>query len=420
MPHVRRVAVFTCLFAILTLFVESTSAAAFKHVHEGDEMPTFTLPTLDGTPLDLKAYHGEGPLTILVFWALWSPNSAPQLEDVQKLVDEFGAKGLKAVAVNADGTQDVPDLENQVKDFVAKHGLRFPMALDKELEQYNAWGVIASPATAFLGQGGKLSFEFSGHPTSAYRDMRDKTMELLGLQEEVAEARKPKHARYHPSDKKVTLNYGLAKTQYGRGQFTKALDKLEKVLEADPAYPDAHALNGAIHLGLEQEGKADAAAVAREAFAKAVELDGALPLGLAGTAHFALLDGDVGKALELARQAVEHTEPEDLPDLEVADSGSAGTTEESGAQAASGGQPQAAGTPAAAEEQRAAPMEKAGGEEAKPGAVILLEEAAQAQQDGKADEAKALVARVIDGLIAVPEGPGEKARKMLEMMKKKP
>jgi len=414
MPQVHRAFVIVSIFSILILFVESTSAAAFKHLHEGDEVPMFALPAVDGTPVDVKDYHGEGPLTIFVFWALWSPNSAPQLEDVQKLIEEFGDKGLKAVAVNVDGTQDAPDLEERVKAFAAEHALRFPMLLDKELEQYNVWGVIASPATAFVDRDGKLAYQFSGHPSSAAQDMRDKVMELLGLKEEVAAAKKPKHVRYHPSDKRVTLNFGLAKTQYERGQFSKALDKLEKVLEADPNYPDAHALNGAIHLGLEKENKEGAAAAAREAFAKAVELDPTLPLGLAGVAHFALLDGDVGKALDLARQAVEHTEPQDLPDLGAGEGASPSAGPADGTPGAEGGEAEAAGN-----EPGTTPAGEGKPAEARPAAVVVLDEAAQAQQDGKAEEAKERVNRVVDGLVAVPEGPGARARKMLEMMKQK-
>ncbi|MBE0617279.1 MAG: redoxin domain-containing protein [Proteobacteria bacterium] len=414
MAHVRRFAAAVCFLSALSFFVDSTSAAAFKQVREGDEAPAFSLPDTSGTLVDLAAYHGDGPLTILVFWALWSPKSAPQLTDVQKLMDEFGAKGLKALAVNAEGAEPVPDLAAKVTAFAQEHGLTFPMVLDTGLDQYNNWGVIALPATAFLGKDRKLTFEFSGHPTSAYEDMRGQVLKGLGIEEEVAAAHKPKHDRYRPTDKKVTLNFGLAKTQYERGQFAKSQDRLEKVLADDPQYPDAYALNGALHLGLEREGKADAAQISRQAFQQAVDLDGTLPLGLAGLAHFALVDGDPAKALELARQAVAHTEPEELPEL----------AEKAGAPAdQSDTAPAVAGKPVAAEateadkEQGAAAAE--GGDRAQR-VLARLDQAAAALEAGKAEEAAAVIGEVVDGLVGLPEGPGAKARKMLEMMKKKP
>ncbi|MEW6489866.1 MAG: redoxin domain-containing protein [Thermodesulfobacteriota bacterium] len=382
MWYLRRFVLAVCVLSAMTFFVDSTSAAAFKHVAVGDEVAAFSLPDTAGGKVDFGELHGDGPLTIVVFWALWSPKSATQLDDVQKLLDEFGAKGLKAVAINAEGASAPADLDAKVAAFAQERGLKFPMALDKGLEQYNTWGVIALPSTAFLDKSRKIVFEFSGHPSSAYEDMRAQVLEGLGLADEVAASHKPKHERYRPTDRKVTLNFGLAKTQFDRNQFSKSKEKLDQVLADDPQYPDAHALNGALHLGIERDGKAEAGQTAREAFQKAVDLDATLPLGLAGLAHFALRDGDLPKALELTRAAVEHTEDQELPELPA------------------GG--------------------AASGDEGGRGARVAaqLERAAAAQEAGDAQQAKALVAEVVDGLIALPSGQGGRARKMLEGMKK--
>jgi peroxiredoxin len=366
----------------MTSFVDSTSAAAFKHVAVGDEVAAFTLADTAGMKLDFAELHGDGPLTIVVFWAIWSPKSATQLQDVQKLLDEFGTKGLKALGINAEGASAPADLDAKVAAFAQEHGLKFPMAVDKGLEQYNTWGVIAVPSTAFLDKNRKIVFEFSGHPSSAYEDMRAQVLQGLGLAEEVAASHKPKHERYKPTDRKVTLNFGLAKTQFERNQFSKSKEKLDQVLADDPQYPDAHALNGALHLGMERDGKTDAGQTARQAFQKAVELDGTLPLGLAGLAHFALRDGDIPKALELTRAAVEHTEEEELPEVAAAE---------------------------------AAPGAE-GGRSARVAAQ--LEQAAAAQGAGDAEKAKELLAEVVDGLIGLPSGQAGKARKKLEGMKK--
>lgn len=382
MSYFRRFVLAVCMLSAMTFCVDSTSAAAFKHVAAGDEVAAFSLPDPAGAKVDFSDLHGDGPLTIVVFWALWSPKSATQLQDVQKLLDEYGDKGLKAVAINAEGAAAPADLDAKVAAFAQEHGLRFPMALDKGLEQYNTWGVIALPSTAFLDKNRKIVFEFSGHPSSAYEDMRAQVLEGLGLADEVAASHKPKHERYRPTDRKVTLNFGLAKTQYERNQISKAKEKLDQVLADDPRYPDAHALNGALHLSMERDGKADAGQTARAAFEKSVELDATLPLGLAGLAHFALRDGDVARALELARAAAAHTEEEDLPELSAGEGAAEG---ESGRRAR---------------------------------VAARLEKAAAAQEGGDADQARALVAEVVNGLIALPSGQGGKARKMLEGMKK--
>jgi tetratricopeptide (TPR) repeat protein len=281
------------------------------------------------------------------------------------------------------------------------------MLMDRELEQYEAWGVIAMPATALLGKDLQVVYEFSGRPTSAYEDMRDQVMKVLGIEEEIAAAEKPKRERYRAS-KSVMLNYGLSKILFGRGQFSKAGRKLKKVLQQDPQFPEAHALNGAIQLGLARGGRAGAEQKAREAFDKAIELDDTVPLGLAGAAHFALADGDLPKALELVQRAAEFTELEDMPDLAPA----------SGGAAASEGSPVTAGEKSA---------ESGGGEgsetataEARAAAVAdHLNRAAAALEAGNTAEAGSLTEPVVQGLLNIPNGPKMKGKGLMMQQQRK-
>jgi len=436
------------LFLAISLFLglDTTSAAAFKRVHGGQQAPTFTLNDLDGRPVSLDAYR-DGPLTILVFWALWSPRSVPLLQEVQRLVDEFGDKGLRALTVNAEGPDAPADLESRIRAVWEENHLTLPVLLDRDLEQYNAWGVIATPATAFLAKDLKVVYEFSGHPTSAYQDMRDQVLKALGLEDETRAAAAPKRKRYEAA-RPVMLQYGLAKTLYHRGQLSKAKRKLRKVLKQDPAFPDAHALRGAILLALARQGKGDETQ-AKAAFAKAVELDQTVPLGLAGLARFALADGDVAKALELARKAVSFTEDEDLPVLpplpppaeegpETDEQRQAPPEEGERASAAQEAGQEGQQAPAAAEPseegERAAgpagPTEEAGapsdtgaeepaardGQPAPP-AVAYLDRAQLLLEQGDSQGAAELVGRVVDGLIDLPRKPHMKGKAM-EILKR--
>ncbi len=398
----------TILLSMLALLLgfNTTSAAAFKRVSTGQPAPLFTLPDLDGKPVSLEEFRGS-PCTIVVFWALWSPRSLPLLKDVQRLVDEFGPKGLRALTVNAEGESAPGDLRDRIRTFLEKNAIRLPVVLDQDLDQYNTWGVIATPATAFLGRDLEVIYEFSGHPTSAYEDMRDQVLKALGLEEEAAQAAKPRRERYR-ADKPVMLHYGLARTLFRRGQFSKAERKLRKVLKQDPAFPDAHALRGVILLGMVREGKKRASPQeAREEFAKAVELDATEPLGLAGLARFALDEGDEAKALDLARRAVEYTEDADLPALPPLEP--AGEAEPAPGEKA--------------RETRESPEEApaAGGAAARgPRAVVTLylDRAAARLEAGDREGARALLGPVVEGLLGIPEKPRMKGRgKMMLRMK---
>ncbi|MBI5016743.1 MAG: redoxin domain-containing protein [Deltaproteobacteria bacterium] len=430
MRKYRRLAHVLLFLSPLVLFVNSTSAAAFKRVHEGDAAPSFALADLAGSPVDLQSFK-DGPLTIVTFWALWSPKSEPLLQDVQRLLDEFGSKGvravgLKAVAVNAEGQNPPADLDAQVKAYLDKNGISFPVVIDRKLELYDTWGVIALPATAFLGKDLKVVYEFSGHPTSAYEDMRDKVLETLGIKEQLAEAQKPKRERYKPAAKMTTLNYGMARTLYERGQFSQAAKKLDKVLADEPKFPDAQALQGAIQLGFEREGRPDAAQAAREAFQKAVELDPTVPMGLAGLAHFALKDGDVPKALELTKKALEFEEspePRATTSHRVRGKPKAGIVDEAAptetrAIRADVKLSEAPAAEAVTEEKApdAAVEETPPREAANPAAAVAAAETAVGA--GDTASATAELEKAINTVLGTPEGPRMKREGLMEKLQK--
>lgn len=374
MPYIYRLAAIILSLSVLT-FVDTTSAAAFKRVAEGDAAPVFTLPSLEGGSVSLEDYKGN-PLTILSFWATWNPRSKPLLEDEQKLLAEFGSKGLKVLTINAEGANPPSDLENVLQKFLSEGNLNLNVALDRELDQYDAWGVIATPATAFLDKDLNIVYEFAGRPSSAFADMRLKVMELLGIVEETAEARKPKRQRFK-APKSIQLRYGLAKVLFDRGQMKKGLRKLESdVLAKLPDFPEAIALKGGFHLGLYLDGNSGEEVPAREAFARAVELDETVPLALAGLARFSLMDNEVEKALDLARKAVVYTEPEELPLLAEGE-GVSGEVDE------------------------------------------YLSRAEESLKGGNVDEAAKIIDQVVDGLLNISSGPKMKGQGLLIQQMKK-
>jgi tetratricopeptide (TPR) repeat protein len=88
-----------------------------------------------------------------------------------------------------------------------------------------------------------------------------------------------------------------------RGRTSKALKQITKVVEADPAFPEAVTLQGMLKLA-QADKDVEASHEARAAFSMALELDATLPHALLGLAHFQLLDGAADKATESARTAL--------------------------------------------------------------------------------------------------------------------
>jgi len=85
--------------------------------------PRFALPDLSGQVFDSSSLAGS-PAAV-VFWSSWSPRSADVLNDFKQLHGEFGAKGLRVVAVGVDGENLPSDRVREVREFAAKLELPF-------------------------------------------------------------------------------------------------------------------------------------------------------------------------------------------------------------------------------------------------------------------------------------------------------
>jgi len=125
-----------------------TSVASFS-------APDFSLPALDGTPVTLSQYRGK--VVMLNAWALWCPPCVVEMPSMQELYDRLKEKGFVILAVEV-GRSDA----SEVKEFVAKHGLRFPVLLDGEGRMRGLYAISGVPETFLVSRNGKLEGRFIG------------------------------------------------------------------------------------------------------------------------------------------------------------------------------------------------------------------------------------------------------------------
>ena len=246
------------------------AAAAFKNVNIGTEAPVFKLSDLSGNEVSLDSFKGDNAV-IVVFWATWSERSLEELRDVQKLVASFGPKGLKAIAVNVEHEHATDDDLRSIRAKAASLNLTFPVLLDKGLDTFRNYGVVAVPSTGVLGAGHVLRYDFNGYPSSAFLDMKSQVEELLGMKpKETAVAAKADTS--HKPTRAALLNYNLGRRLYAFGMGDKAEPKLRAAAAADPQWAAPNVLLGEVLLSrsrkdpgkLAEAKKAFEAAVAAE------------------------------------------------------------------------------------------------------------------------------------------------------------
>lgn len=115
-------------------------------MREGGPTPDFTLPTLAREKVSLKEVRGK--LVFLNFWASWCVPCREEMPAIERLYQEFKAKGLVVLAVN------VKDRRKKAVEFVKELKLTYPVLFDPDGQVgllYGAWGL---PTTYLIGRDG--------------------------------------------------------------------------------------------------------------------------------------------------------------------------------------------------------------------------------------------------------------------------
>lgn len=132
----------------------SPQTMALAEEFEGKPAPAFTLTGVKGSTVSLAKYRGK--VVLLDFWATWCRPCRIEMPLVQKLYDEFKAKGLVVFGVN------LMEEPAQVKAFLAENHISFPILLDRDgkvAQSYKAEGI---PTLVIVGKDGKVSSYFTG------------------------------------------------------------------------------------------------------------------------------------------------------------------------------------------------------------------------------------------------------------------
>jgi peroxiredoxin len=111
---------------------------------EGDVVmaPDFTLPSLDGGTRSLADFRGR-PL-ILVFWRINCPSCEYQMPFLQAFYEKWSDDEVALVTVN------VGEPPAMVGEYVARHGLTFPVLLDTRQQVAQTYGIIGVPFTFLI------------------------------------------------------------------------------------------------------------------------------------------------------------------------------------------------------------------------------------------------------------------------------
>jgi len=120
--------------------------------------PDFTLNTLDGETVTLSDLRGQ--VILLNIWASWCPPCRAEMPAMQRVWEEYQARGVVVLAVNS----TVQDTPADAQAFVTENGLTFPIPLDTSGEVTRLYRVSSLPTSFFIGADGVIREVVIGGP----------------------------------------------------------------------------------------------------------------------------------------------------------------------------------------------------------------------------------------------------------------
>lgn len=217
----------------IILLQSGISTPALQTLGVGAEAPDFTLQDFSGARQGLAALKGR-KMTIVLFWASWSGQSAKALGQMEKLHRQYRGHGLSVVGINVERQDIDAQALQDMRTVSDRLQISFPNLVDRGLVTFHDYGIIAVPTTVILDSDRKIIFEMSGFPLAGTRDMLH--FVAAALEGKAAPAEVIKKTGYQP-DKKAVRFWNMGIKALGSKRTAPAAEMwFKKAIAADPDF----------------------------------------------------------------------------------------------------------------------------------------------------------------------------------------
>ena len=254
---VGRLAFLVALFGWISSFHPATAARA----QVGTPVADVELATLEGGKSQLL---GDAAASVLVFFRPNQERSLSTLKDLADCQKAFAAKPVRWVAIVSGAAS-----RDSVRAAVREARLAMPVLVDEGDALYGSLGVALHPVIVIVGADRRLAafepFRAINYCAVVTARIRHVLREISD--EELQRVLAPPRAVDGGDAQIAGRNLRLAEALFKAKNYDKALERVRRSLDKDPALAPAHALMGEI---LAAQGNC---AEAVRAFRKALEID---------------------------------------------------------------------------------------------------------------------------------------------------
>ena len=133
------------------------TAVAKRGTDVGNLAPDFQLTRLDGSTLSLADLRGQP--AVLVFWASWCQYCREEAPHINKLADDYAARGVRVFGINV--RESHTRTESGIKDF----GIRYSVVRDTDGDTARNYNVEGIPTILFLDRKGTVRYVGNAVPS---------------------------------------------------------------------------------------------------------------------------------------------------------------------------------------------------------------------------------------------------------------
>jgi thiol-disulfide isomerase/thioredoxin len=122
----------------------------------GSRLPDFSVKDLQGR--EISSVDLRGKVVLIDFWATWCQPCKKEMPGYQKLVDNYGSRGLAVVGFKFDTMMDMEDPAL----FAKKVGVRYPLPVATDDLKQKFGGIEGLPTTMLYDRQGILRKKIVG------------------------------------------------------------------------------------------------------------------------------------------------------------------------------------------------------------------------------------------------------------------
>lgn len=152
-------AVGLALIMVVWVFAGRSTTRTISMVKMEKPAPAFELNDIEGRPLRLDSFFGQGKVVLVNFWYSKCAPCEAETPALQQTYQKLSDQGLVVIGVNVRGNeQNGPAGEQDVKNFVSRYGVTYPIVYDEQGAVGRSYQVLPLPSSFFIDPEGTIRY----------------------------------------------------------------------------------------------------------------------------------------------------------------------------------------------------------------------------------------------------------------------